>query len=125
MTEVYNGGLSVKLGTYTLKIIGAYDVTWEQVTDGGFTNWDFTEIDGYQGMRFVVSISTKIPAAEKDKLMSALFKREFTIDCPDYKGNVKVTSLTQPVAHSNIFGTYYTVGFTAAATALTGGSGGL
>lgn len=126
MGQVYNGGLSITIGTYKLDIIGAYNVTWEDVDDGsGFVNWDYTQVDGYVGRRFVLSVTADVSPEDKDDLMAALYSRHTTLICPDYEGNVIISGVSQPVKRANIFGTCYSVSFTATATAISGGSGGL
>ncbi len=67
-----------------------------------------------------------LSADDKDELMNVLYGRVFTLTCPDYIGEVKVTSASQvKMQSSNHLGTYYTVNFTATATELVGGSGSL
>lgn len=125
MSDRYNGGISVKIGSYSLKKISAYSPTWEIITDT-FTAYDYKNVSVYKGRRFKLNVTTGyLTPDELHALQTALFAHSFTIVTPDFTGAVLLDSCSQPLAHANIYGKYYTVSFAVSAVAVTGGSGSL
>lgn len=125
MSDRYNGGISVKIGSYQLKKIAAYVPSWEIVKDT-FTAYDYRTVSVYRGRRFKLSVTTGyLTPDELHALQTALFAHSFTIVTPDFTGAVLLDSCSQPLEHANIYGKYYTVSFAVSAVALTGGSGSL
>lgn len=125
MSDRYNGGISVKIGSYSLKKISVYSPSWEIVKDT-FLSYDYRTVSQYRGRRFKLSITTGyLTPEELAELQSALFTHTFTITTPDFTGAVLLDDCSQPLEHSNSYGKYYKVTFAVSAVALTGGSGSL
>jgi len=126
MSEVLNGGMIIKLDDYELKQISDYSPSWDFEEGDSFENWDFTTIHHDKGRRFMLSVTAKnLTIAKKDELLKVLYKRDINLECLDYIGAVRVTSLGLPVTSCNFFGTFYNVSFSVAAVGLTGSGGGL
>ncbi len=119
-----NGGTSVKLGDYELKVITSYEVKFTPESES-FTNWNYETVDIYKGERFSATITTIADSTEKTELISVLNTHAFKLTSPDYTGNVVVSSVTAPIKSSNFAGTYYKITFKLTATTLIGGSGSL
>ena len=120
----YNGGISVKLGSYTLKCINSYEASWSDETEE-FENWDYSTVTLYKGRRFKLSVSAILEESGKDDLITALSAHTLNIVCPDYEGEVAINSVSAPIQSSNFMGTYYKISFSATATELSGSSGSL
>lgn len=126
MSDIINGGITITLGTYVLQQVSQYSPSWTFEDKDGFENWDYTQINITKGRRFQLAVTANNLSPErKDALMKALFDRQFTIECPDYTGIVRVTSVNLPIKTATRFGTWYTVSFSVAAVGLVGSGGGL
>lgn len=128
MSDIYNGGISLKIGDFTLKHVGSYEPKWTHEFDSGnsFENYNFEKITVYKGRRFSANVTTTpIPKAEADALMQVLYSHRFNFECPEFTGLVEIESGTKPYVSANRYGTYCTVSFSAAAVSLSGGSGSL
>ena len=126
MSDIINGGITITLGTYKLQQISQYSPSWSFEEKETFENWDFTQVSVPKGRRFNLSVTaSNMNAERKNALMAVLFKRVFDIECPDYSGTVKITSVSLPIKKSTRFGTWWTVSFSVAAVGLEGSGGGL
>ena len=126
MSESLNGGMIIKLDDYELKQISDYSPSWGFENGDSFENWDFSTISIDIGRRFRLSVTARnLTIEKKDELLNVLYKRDISLECLDYKGAVRVTSLGLPVTSCNFFGTFYNVNFSVAAVGLTGSGGGL
>lgn len=126
MSDVVNGGISIKLGSYTLRQISQYSPSWAFEEKETFENWDYTQVTVPKGRRFQLSVTANNMSPErKDELMNALFARTFSLICPDYSGMVKVTSVGNPLKKAGRFGKWYTVSFSLAALELKDSGGSL
>ena len=84
MSDRYNGGISVKIGSYQLKKIAAYVPSWEIVKDT-FTAYDYRTVSVYRGRRFKLSVTTGyLTPEELSDLQTALFAHSFTVTTPDF-----------------------------------------
>ena len=125
MSDKYNGGITIKIGSYPLKKISSYSPSWEQVADS-FTTHDYRNISKFKGMRYSLSVTTGyLTPEELAELQKALFAHSFTIETPEFTGAVILKSCSAPLQHANIYGIYYKVSFAVSAVSLTGGSGSL
>lgn len=125
MSEAYNGGISLKIGSYILKKVSTYSPSWEQVTEQ-FTAYDYSTVSIYKGSRFRLNVTSGyLTPDELCQLRSALLTHNFVLECPDFSGNVILENCSAPLEHANIYGKFYTVSFAVSAVSLTGGSGSL
>lgn len=126
MAEIYNGGISLGIGDYTLKVISSYEPKWVFETEGEFENWDFSTVEIVKGKRFSASVSTGVlPEAEANKLLTVLKKRTFTFKSPEFEGTVRVSDIPKKYNSANVYGVFCSVSFTVAAVSLEGTSGSL
>ena len=125
ISEKYNGGITLKIGNYSLKRISSYSPSWEQVTEQ-FTAYDYSTVSIYKGSRFKLNVTSGyLTPDELSQLRSALLTHNFVLTCPDFSGAVILESCSAPLEHANIYGKFYTVSFAVSAVNLTGGSGSL
>ena len=79
MSDRYNGGISVKIGNYSLKKISAYSPSWEIITDT-FTAYDYKNVSVYKGRRFKLNVTTGyLTPDELHALQTALLDRKSVV----------------------------------------------
>lgn len=122
MSDIYNGGITLNIGDYTLKKISSYDFSFELITDS-FETYDYNLVTVPKGQRFKASVSTQLYPAEALKLKNALFAREFHFVSPDFSGMVQLTAFNETLTGANFTGRTYNISFAVSAVAVTGGSG--
>jgi hypothetical protein len=126
MREIYNGGITLGIGGYTLRSITSYVPKWSHEIDKSFENWDFSMVETAKGRRFSADITTgSLKKEEIDKLIKVLVGRVFTFTSPEYTGTVSVTSVPKTYRSANIAGVYCTCSFSVAAVSLDGTGGSL
>lgn len=126
MSEIYNGGITLGIGSYTLKRIASYTPTWSHEIETSFENWDFSTVETSKGRRFSADITTgNLTETEMSELLTVLMGRTFTFTSSEYTGTVKVTDAPKTYSVANISGRYSTCSFTVAATELSGTGGSL
>lgn len=122
--EIRNGGISVTLGTYTLRRIKSFESSFEPEYDSqnSFTNFDGTVHDAFIGSRYNVNIKAgPFEVSEVSGLMNALKSHTFTMESTDFSGKVRVTKCSQPYHSANFMGKYVFVDFSLAAVGLLDG----
>ncbi len=126
MYKIPNGGIAVKIGSYTLDLISSFSPSWEDEVQREFENWDFSTVTVYKGKRWTASITSgTLDTVEKDKLLSALSPRVVDFSSPDFSGPVRIENVSAELSSANFMGHYWVVSFTAAAVELSPVSGGL
>lgn len=126
MRNIYNGGITLGIGNYTLKCISAYVPNWSHEIETNFENWNFSTVEQSKGRRFSADITTGILSDEEiTKLLKVLFGRTFTFTSPEYTGTVSVTKAPKTYNSANTAGIYCTCSFSVAAVSLDGTSGSL
>ena len=126
MYEKYNGGISLGIGSYTLRCISEYKPKWTQEIDKSFENWDFIIDETSKGRRFSADITTgNLSEEEVNKLINVLVDRVFTFSSPEYTGTVSVTSVPKTYKVANTSGKVFTCSFSVAAVGLEGSGGSL
>lgn len=119
--EVLNGGYSVTIGSFTLRLIGGYNVTWtnEYDTENQFTDYKGDPVRILKGRRFSLEISTgRLTAEDKNALAEELKKETIAISCPDYEGNCYTDSIPSKLEQANFLGTRYSTKVTLTACEL-------
>lgn len=126
MREIYNGGITLGIGDYTLKRISAYNPNWSHEIDTSFENWDFSMVEQSKGRRFSADITTGyLSDEEMNKLLKVLIGRTFTFTSPEYTGTVSVSKVPKTYKSANTAGIYCTCSFSVAAVSLEGSGGSL
>lgn len=126
MREIYNGGITLGIGSYTLRCISEYKPKWSHEILKTFENWDFSMVEEAKGRRFSADITTGyLSEEETDKLIKVLIGRTFTFTSPEYTGNVSVTSVPKTYKVANTSGKVFACSFSVAAVSLDGASGSL
>nr|DAU71508.1 MAG TPA: hypothetical protein [Caudoviricetes sp.] len=126
MSKNFNGGYALKLGETEWKLLSGYSPSWEEVEAENFENYDFKNITAYKGIRFSAGFKvSKLSEEDKNALLAALAPRNIYMECPDYKGNVKISSVSAELISANHMGKWYSVSFNAAASELMPLGGGL
>lgn len=126
MREIYNGGITLGIGSYTLRCISEYKPKWSHEIERTFENWDFSMVEKAKGRRFSADITTGYMSKEEtDKLIKVLIGRTFTFTSPEYTGIVSVTSVPKTYKVANTSGKVFTCSFSVAAVSLDGTSGSL
>lgn len=135
MPKRYNGGSTFSLSyttggqdpqtvSFTFDTVSSYDPQWDWENED-FEAWDFSKVEVTGGRRFSCSITTGLlDSTDLAALKAVLAKRALTFTCPDYPNGIAVyvQSVSQPMAVSNIYGTYSRITITLAAVSVDGGS---
>lgn len=125
IVDIYNGGITLGIGNYTLKKISSYSHGYEDVSNK-FTGYNYTTVSQFIGRRFKASIRTgHLTEDELNELKTALFAHTFNFVSNEFSGMVMLDGFDVSLTNSNIYAKLYTVSFSVSAVAVTGGSGGL
>ncbi|MCI5905508.1 MAG: hypothetical protein MRZ61_10255 [Oscillospiraceae bacterium] len=119
--EVLNGGYSVTIGDYTLRLIGGYRINWtnEYDTANQFTDYKGDPVRILRGRRFSLELSTGRLSVEDCKaLISALKSETIAVSCPDFTGNCYSDAIPAKLEQANFLGTRYSSGITLTACEL-------
>lgn len=110
--------------TFTMDTVSSYAPEW-QWEDETFENYDFSTVTLSKGRRFSCTLTTGLlDSTDLAGLRAVLIHRKLTFICPDYPSGITVyvQSVSQPMAASNIYGTYSRITITLAAVSVDGGS---
>ena len=110
--------------TFTMDTVSSYDPEW-QWEDETFENYDYSTVTLSKGRRFSCTLTTGLlDSTDLAGLRAVLIHRKLTFICPDYPSGITVyvQSVSQPMAASNIYGTYSRITMTLAAVSVDGGS---
>lgn len=113
--EVYNGGYTVEIGGFSLRIIGAYEPNWENVysSNSVFKDWQGNEHKNLQGKKFSLKITTGgLVPEDYNALAEELKKETFNVSCPDFNGTCYCENIPASLTQANYLGTRYKVSFT-------------
>lgn len=108
--EKLNGGYSVKIGDYTLVLIGGYEIEWKTIYDSenSFRSYDGTEHKPIIGRQFSLKLNTNgLSKASFDALVTELKKDSFAVECPDYSGECYCESIPGTLKQANFLGIKY------------------
>lgn len=126
--EVLNGGYTVTINGYYLRIIGGYEPHWSNVYSGNsiFTDYQGNQRKKLQGKKFSLKISTGglIPE-DFNALVNALKSETFFVSCPDFHGVCYCEDIAGSLAQANFNGTRYKITFTLIAKDLADNGDGL
>ncbi|MCM1328364.1 MAG: hypothetical protein NC253_02900 [Ruminococcus sp.] len=124
--EVLNGGYTVYIGGFTLRIIGGYEAAWENVyTQNNFTDYKGDEHKKLAGKRFSLKLTTgAVIPEDKDALIRELKQDYFLVSCPDFEGYCYCDSIPAVLEQANFNGTRYKLTFTLIARELINPNGG-
>lgn len=125
--EKLNGGYSVKIGSYDLKVLGGYEIEWKTIYDSenAFRNYDGKEIKPIIGRQFTLKINTNgLSKNEFDLLTAELKKDSFAVECPDYKGECYCENIPGTLKQANFLGVKYGTSITLIAKEIESTSGG-
>lgn len=108
--EVLNGGYSVTIGDYTLRLISGYRANWtnEYDTENQFTDYKGDTVRILIGRRFSLEISTgRLSADDMNALISALKSETIAVSCPDFTGNCYSDAVPAKLEQANFLGVRY------------------
>lgn len=125
--ERLNGGYTLQIGGFTLRILGGYSPSWENVydTENSFTNFDGSEEKILKGIRFSLKINIeRIIPDDFNALVTELKKPTIPLECPDFEGDCYCDNIPGDLKQANFNGVRYGVSFTLTAKNLiTDGDG--
>lgn len=113
--EVLNGGYSVTIGDYTLRLIGGYKVNWtnEYDTENQFTDYKGDTVRILRGRRFSLDISTgRLSADDMNALISAMKNETIAVNCPDFTGDCYSDAVPAKLEQANFLGVRYSSNIT-------------
>lgn len=113
--EVLNGGYTVNIGDFTLRIIGGYEPNWDNVysNESMFRDYQGNERKKLQGKKFSLKITTGgLVPEDYNALVEELKKEYFYVFCPDYDGLCYCENIPASLTQANFRGTRYKVSFT-------------
>lgn len=111
--EVLNGGYTVTIGDYTLRLIGGYEARWtnEYDTENQFTDYKGDTVRILKGRRFSLDISTgRLSAEDMAALTEALKSETIALSCPDFTGNCYTDDIPAKLEQANFLGVRYSSG---------------
>lgn len=125
--EVLNGGYTLQIGSFTLRILGGYSPSWENVydTENSFQNFDGSEEKLLLGIRFSLKIDiSRIMPEDFNALIEELKKPTIALECPNFTGECYCDSIPGDLKQASFYGVRYGVSFTLTAKSLiTDGDG--
>ena len=125
--EKLNGGYTIQIGGFTLRILGGYSPSWENVydTENSFQNFDGSEEKILMGIRFSLKIEIeRIVPEDFNALVAELKKPTIALECPDFEGDCYCDNIPGDLKQANFNGVRYGLGFTLTAKKLiTDGDG--
>lgn len=124
--EALNGGYVVTIGSFTLRSIGAYKVSWAHVYDSAnsFQDYKGNEVKPLLGARCSIDITTgKLSAADASALITALRASSVSVVCPDFTGNCRCDNAPAELKQANFLNTRYSLSFTLVAESITPADG--
>ena len=125
--EVLNGGYTIQIGGFTLRMLGGYYPSWENVydTENSFQNFDGSEEKNLLGIRFSLKIEVKRIMPEDFKALAAELKKPtISVQCPDFEGDCYCDNIPGDLKQANFNGVRYGISFTLIAKSLiTDGDG--
>lgn len=126
MSKEFNGGYTIKINGTEWELLNGYSPSWTEEEAENFENYDFSNFTQLKGVRFSAAFKVgNLSEEDKGTLLDLLAPRLVSIECPDYKGNVKISGVSAELIAAKSLGKWYSVSFNAAAVALTPLGGGL
>lgn len=125
--EKLNGGYTLQIGDFTLRILGGYAPSWEKVydTENSFTNYDGSEYKVLKGIRFSLKIDIgHIPTEYFSELAEELKKSSVMLKCPDFEGECRCDNIPAELKQASFLGVRYGISFTLTAKNLISDQGG-
>ena len=125
--EKLNGGYSVDIGNYTLRLIGGYETEWKTIydTENSFRSYDGSEVKPIIGRQFSLKLNTNgLTKADFDLLTAELKKGNFEVKCPDYSGWCYCENIPGTLKQANYLGVRYGTSITLIACEIEKVSGG-
>lgn len=113
--ESLNGGYTLQIGSFTLRILGGYSPSWENVydTENSFQNFDGSEEKVLLGIRFSIKIDIKRMLPDDFKALAAELKKPtIALECPDFEGDCYCDNIPGDLKQANFNGVRYGVSFT-------------
>lgn len=126
MATILNGGYSVKIGEYTLNLLGEYSPSWTNEYEDSFTDWQGSSQKILKGSRFSLKISVgRLPTSDFYELVKELKKRDISVECPDFSGICYCDDIPAELKQANFLAVRYGISFTLTAKELTKAEDGL
>lgn len=119
--EVLNGGYTVQINDFTLRIIGGYEPAWENVydTDNSFTDWQGNTQKILMGKRFSLKIATgQLDTEDYKALVEELKKDTVNLSCPDFEGECYCDNIPSSLEQANFLGVRYKTNVTLTAKSI-------
>lgn len=119
--EVLNGGYTLQINDFILRIIGGYEPAWENVydTDNSFTDWQGNTKKIFMGERFSIKIATgQLDIEDYNALVEALRKDTIYLSCPDFEGECYCDNIPSSLEQANFLNTRYKTNVTLTAKEL-------
>ncbi len=127
MAEIQNGGYSVKIGGYTLNLLGSYSPSWtNEYDENSFTDWQGSFQKILKGRRFSLKISvSRLPVEDFRALSAELAKQDIDVECPDFTGICYCDDIPGELKQANFLAVRYGISFTLTAKELLKSGNGL
>jgi len=128
MAKIINGGYSVKIGDYTLELLGGYSPTWTNEYDenNSFADYLGNKQRILKGRRFSLKISVgRLDSVDYNALVTALKSETIALVCPDFSGDCYCESIPAELKQANFNGVRYAISFTLTAKNLINDEDGL
>ena len=119
--EVLNGGYTLQINDFTLRLIGGYEPAWENVydTENSFTDWQGNTQKILKGMLFSIKITTgQLDVEDYKALVEALKKDTINLSCPDFEGECYCDNIPSSLEQANFLNTRYKTNVTLTAKKL-------
>ncbi len=127
MAKILNGGYKVKIGGYTLELLGGYSPVWtNEYEEDSFVDWQGNTQKILKGRRFSLKISVnRLPEEDFRALLTELEKQNIQVECPDFKGVCYCDSIPAELKQAKRNFVRYGISFTLTAKELLKSGDGL
>lgn len=106
--KIPNGGRSITLGGTKFDVLSGYTPSWNKEYGDIITTWDGRIVKRCKGVRFTLEFSTYgLSADEIRSLADILSKKEISLVCDDYSGNVSCDNFSANLKSANFYGEFF------------------
>ncbi len=114
MARILNGGYKIKIGEYTLELLGGYSPVWtNEYEENSFVDWQGNTQKILKGKRFSLKISVnRLPDGDFRALAAELKKQDIAVECPDFTGICYCDSIPAELKQANFYAVRYGISFT-------------
>lgn len=106
--KIPNGGRSITLGGTKFDVLSGYTPSWNKEYGDSITTWDGRIVKRCKGVRFTLEFSTYgLSADEIRSLADILSKKEISLVCDEFSGDVSCDNFSANLKSANFYGEFF------------------